>query len=58
MKLPPLNGLKAFEAAARSGSYVAAADEMNVSPSAISPASSNAPLRHSSFPMEVMLAHR
>ncbi|MFT3810184.1 MAG: LysR substrate-binding domain-containing protein [Micropepsaceae bacterium] len=36
MKLPPLNGLKAFEAAARSGSYVAAAEEMNVSPSAIS----------------------
>jgi len=36
VKLPPLNGLKAFEAAARSGSYVAAADEMNVSPSAIS----------------------
>lgn len=36
MKLPPLNGLKAFEAAARTGSYVAAAAEMNVSPSAIS----------------------
>jgi len=36
MRLPPLNGLKAFEAAARTGSYVAAAHEMNVSPSAIS----------------------
>lgn len=34
--LPPLNGLRAFEAAARSGSYVAAARELNVSPSAIS----------------------
>jgi DNA-binding transcriptional LysR family regulator len=34
--LPPLNGLRAFEAAARTGSYVAAADELNVSPSAIS----------------------
>jgi DNA-binding transcriptional LysR family regulator len=34
--LPPLNGLRAFEAAARTGSYVAAASELNVSPSAIS----------------------
>jgi DNA-binding transcriptional LysR family regulator len=34
--LPPLNGLRAFEAAARTGSYVAAAGELNVSPSAIS----------------------
>ena len=33
---PPLNGLRAFEAAARTGSYVAAAAELNVSPSAIS----------------------
>lgn len=36
MRLPPLNGIRAFEAAARTGSYVAAAREMNVSPSAIS----------------------
>jgi DNA-binding transcriptional LysR family regulator len=36
MTLPPLNGLKAFEAAARTGSYVAAAQELHVSPSAIS----------------------
>ncbi len=36
MRLPPLNGLRAFESAARTGSYVAAAREMNVSPSAIS----------------------
>jgi DNA-binding transcriptional LysR family regulator len=34
--LPSLNGLKAFEAAARGGSFVAAAAELNVSPSAIS----------------------
>lgn len=34
--LPSLNGLRAFEAAARTGSYVAAAGELNVSPSAIS----------------------
>jgi LysR family glycine cleavage system transcriptional activator/LysR family transcriptional regulator of beta-lactamase len=36
MPFPPLNGLRAFEAAARSGSYVKAAQELNVSPSAIS----------------------
>lgn len=36
MPFPPLNGLRAFEAAARSGSYVKAARELNVSPSAIS----------------------
>ena len=36
MLLPPLNGLRAFEAAARTGSYVAAAAELHVSPSAIS----------------------
>ncbi|BCW86934.1 Glycine cleavage system transcriptional activator [Alphaproteobacteria bacterium SO-S41] len=36
MTLPPLNGLRAFEAAARTGSYVAAAEELHVSPSAIS----------------------
>lgn len=34
--LPPLNGLRAFEAAARTGSFVAAACELQVSPSAIS----------------------
>jgi LysR family glycine cleavage system transcriptional activator/LysR family transcriptional regulator of beta-lactamase len=36
MALPPLNGLRAFEAAARMGSFVAAAQELHVSPSAIS----------------------
>ncbi len=36
MNLPPLNGLRAFEAAARTGSYVGAAAELHVSPSAIS----------------------
>lgn len=36
LNLPPLNALKAFEAAARSGSYVAAARELNVTPAAIS----------------------
>ncbi len=36
MSFPPLNGLRAFEAAARTGSYVAAAAELHVSPSAIS----------------------
>jgi DNA-binding transcriptional LysR family regulator len=36
MSVPPLNGLRAFEAAARTGSFVAAAQELHVSPSAIS----------------------
>jgi LysR family glycine cleavage system transcriptional activator len=36
MKLPPLNALKAFETAARTGSYVAAAKELRVSPAAVS----------------------
>ncbi|MDH3668547.1 MAG: LysR substrate-binding domain-containing protein [Paracoccaceae bacterium] len=35
-KLPPLNALKAFEAAARSGSYVGAAEELGVSAAAVS----------------------
>jgi LysR family glycine cleavage system transcriptional activator len=35
-KLPFLNGIKAFEAAARSGSFAAAAQELNVTPAAIS----------------------
>lgn len=35
-KLPSLNGVKAFEAAARHGSFAAAAAELNVSPAAIS----------------------
>ena len=34
--LPSLNGLKAFESAARTGSFVLAAEELNVSPAAIS----------------------
>ena len=36
MKLPPMNALKAFEAAARAGSYVGAAGELGVSPAAVS----------------------
>lgn len=35
-RLPPLNALRAFEAAARTGSYVSAAREIGVSPAAIS----------------------
>lgn len=35
-KLPPLNPLKAFEAAARTGGYVSAARELGVSPAAVS----------------------
>lgn len=34
--LPPLNALRAFESAARCGSYVAAAEELRVSPAAVS----------------------
>jgi LysR family transcriptional regulator, glycine cleavage system transcriptional activator len=34
--LPPLNALRAFEAAARAGGYVAAAEELDVSPAAVS----------------------
>lgn len=34
--LPPLNALRAFESAARTGSYVAAADELRVSAAAVS----------------------
>ena len=36
LSLPPLNALRAFEAAARGGSYVAAAAELDVSPAAVS----------------------
>jgi LysR family glycine cleavage system transcriptional activator len=35
-RLPPLNALRAFEAAARLGSFKSAADELNVTPAAIS----------------------
>jgi LysR family glycine cleavage system transcriptional activator len=35
-RLPSLNGVKAFEAAARTGSFAAAAGELHVSPAAIS----------------------
>lgn len=35
-RLPPLNALRAFEAAARLGSFVAAAEELSVTPAAIS----------------------
>ncbi|MGO8915781.1 MAG: LysR family transcriptional regulator, partial [Stellaceae bacterium] len=34
--LPPLNGLRAFEAAARLGSFAAAGDELGVTPGAVS----------------------
>ena len=36
MRLPPLNSLRAFEVSARSGSFVSAADELNVTPAAVS----------------------
>jgi len=36
LKLPPLNALKAFEASARTGSYVTAAEELHVTPAAVS----------------------
>jgi DNA-binding transcriptional LysR family regulator len=36
MRLPPLNALKAFEAAARLGGFARAADELHVSPGAVS----------------------
>ena len=36
LNLPPLNALKSFEAAARTGSHVAAAEELGVSPAAVS----------------------
>ncbi|MET0747519.1 MAG: LysR substrate-binding domain-containing protein [Rhizobium sp.] len=35
-KLPPLNGMKAFEAAGRTGSFALAARELGVSPAAVS----------------------
>ena len=35
-RLPSLNALRAFEAAARHGSFVRAADELAVTPAAIS----------------------
>ena len=34
--VPSLRGLQAFDAAARTGSFAAAAQELNVSPAAIS----------------------
>lgn len=36
MRLPPLNSLRAFEAAARLGGFAVAAEELNVTPAAIS----------------------
>src|SRR5690349_23491531 len=36
LSLPPLKALRAFESAARTGSYVAAAEELRVSPAAVS----------------------
>ena len=36
LTLPPLNAVRAFEAAARHGGYVGAADELGVSPAAVS----------------------
>ena len=35
-QLPFMNGIKAFEAAARSGSFAKAADELHVTPAAVS----------------------
>ena len=36
MRLPPLNALRAFEVAARRGGFVSAAEELNVTPAAVS----------------------
>lgn len=36
MRLPPLNAIRAFEAAARLGGFVKAANELNVTPAAVS----------------------
>lgn len=36
MRLPPLNSLRAFEVAARRGGFVGAAEELNVTPAAVS----------------------
>ena len=36
MRLPPLNSLRAFEVAARRGGFIGAADELNVTPAAVS----------------------
>ena len=36
MRLPPLNAIRAFEAAARLGGFVRAANELNVTPAAVS----------------------
>jgi LysR family transcriptional regulator, glycine cleavage system transcriptional activator len=36
LNLPPLNGLRLFEAAARCGSFKRAAEELNLTPGAIS----------------------
>ncbi|GAA6192877.1 LysR substrate-binding domain-containing protein [Phaeobacter sp. NW0010-22] len=36
MKLPPLNALRAFECAARTGSFAAAGEELSVTPAAVS----------------------
>jgi LysR family glycine cleavage system transcriptional activator len=36
LRLPPLNGLRLFEAAARCGSFKRAAQELNLTPGAIS----------------------
>ena len=35
-RLPPLNGVRAFEAAARTGAFTAAAAELSVTPAAVS----------------------
>jgi LysR family transcriptional regulator, glycine cleavage system transcriptional activator len=35
-RLPFLNGIKAFEAAARTGSFAKAAEELHVTPAAVS----------------------
>jgi LysR family glycine cleavage system transcriptional activator len=36
-RLPPLNALRAFEAAARRGGFAKAADELAVTPAAVIP---------------------
>ena len=52
-KLPPITALRAFEAAARTGSFKAAADELNVSQSAVSHQ-----MKHLEDHFGVLLFHR
>ena len=48
-KLPPLSSLRVYEAAARHGSFMKAAEELNITASAVSHACRNRKGRHA-FP--------